>query len=223
MPTPSLTPSFSFFLASSHSPFPLYAFSHATFALFFSRPDAGNTRSPVPHPFLLFPTSLFVPYLAFWVRCLTGITSHYTSALAGPSAAPPPGLPPQFASCRQPPDVLDLRGASSPSYSLLHPVLNSVSEKWRVFLPFPVLHSCSLHLPPSASGAPCPTRGGPCDLQLCLLSTQTSVRTAGRTREGQTAENMGAHGLVSTNTHKKRTHAKRASTHISLKERYARI
>lgn len=29
---------------------------------------------------------------------------------------------------------------------------------------------------------------GLCDLQLCLLSTQTSVRTAGRVREGQTVE-----------------------------------
>lgn len=32
-----------------------------------------------------------------------------------------------------------------------------------------------------------------CDPQLCLLSTQTSVRTAGRTREGQTVKSMSAH------------------------------
>lgn len=38
------------------------------------------------------------------------------------------------------------------------------------------------------------------DLQLCLLSTQTSVRTAGRTREGHTVENMDARRLADTNT-----------------------
>ena len=55
------------------------------------------------------------------------------------------------------------------------------------FLPLCSLYALSpLHHWPSEPHVR-PERGL-CDLQLCLLSTQTSVRTAGRVREGQTVE-----------------------------------
>lgn len=50
---------------------------------------------------------------------------------------------------------------------------------------------------------------GLCDLQLCLLSTRTSVRTAGRTREGQTVER---HECSTSKPKKSRAHVKDAAT-----------
>lgn len=72
---------------------------------------------------------------------------------------------------------------------------------------FPFRHSmlpvCSLpHWPSEPHVRP---ERGLFDLQLCLLSTQTSVRTAGRTREGQTVESIrwAAHAHPKTHTHTK--------------------
>lgn len=64
--------------------------------------------------------------------------------------------------------------------------------KWNDFLLFLAftLYVCSLFLLLWPSESRVWPEQGLCDLQLCLLSTQTSVRTAGRTRQGQTEDNV---------------------------------
>ena len=78
---------------------------------------------------------------------------------------------------------------------------------------FPFLSSCSLnalsplhHWPSEPHVRP---ERGLCDLQLCLLSTWTSVRTAGRTREGQTVEK---HECSTSKPKKSHAHVKDAAT-----------
>jgi len=71
-----------------------------------------------------------------------------------------------------------------------------------VFLPFAVIMLSACSLPHWSSVPQIQPEWGLCDLQLCLLSTQTSVRTAGRTRQGQTENSKSnKYTVLSKNAH----------------------
>lgn len=173
--TPYFPPYSWFFLASSLFLFLSFLLLHFYFHFYLLNKD-GNW------------SLFFISFLALGVTCLT--ISYYL---------------------RPPVIHNESRGArGGPKRSILSfwtsfPLHFSISAQWRVFpsrATFPFLPSCSLYALsplPHWPSEPCvrPERGL-CDLQLCLLSTQTSVRTAGRTREGQTVESMSAHSLSST-------------------------
>lgn len=88
-----------------------------------------GSRSLPSHPFLPFFTSLFIPFLAFGVTCLTTETSHHLCPPLPPSFSLPPGV-----------NINKSRGARA--------LQCSVSDQRRAFpssSTFPFLHSHSLY------------------------------------------------------------------------------
>lgn len=150
-----------------------------------------------------------------------------------------PSLPPfhpllQFASyCKL---QQEQRGTCwTKNWFLLHPnhlffIYNALclikKEPFPLVVPLPFLHSCwnaVCSLPRWPSEPRVRPEQGLCDLQLCLLSTQTSVRTAGRTREGQTVESKSAHRGAAHAHPKTHTHAKCALEYMSEKHAQTNI
>ena len=137
-------------------------------------------------PFLLLSTTLYIPFVESHVwpikLLITSALLRFLSQLTKVSLNKTTGA------CDGPKRSL---------VRLLIFFLYSALTKEESFPPvqtFPFLPSCSLnalsplhHWPSEPHVRP---ERGLCDLQLCLLSTRTSVRTAGRTREGQTVERL---------------------------------